>query len=139
MKKPTTSKYRGRTDRIPPLSSEESIEERERLLSALVGSTTVKSQTQTMTTTPKQYEHTFTTEINEQARIAATILVPLLSVLEKNGLIRRFKLLSKENQLTAIEVVFEVKNWTENLELQEFTTVTSEIPTDNSGNYDKDA
>lgn len=57
-------------------------------------------------------------EISEKSRQHSVLLKVLLSSLEKAGLLKRFKVLSKEGEWMETQVVFDNSIWEENLDLK---------------------
>lgn len=133
------SKYKDQTENIPPLSSGAGTGAKAQPSKQLASSDNTPNYTQT---TRMQSETTLTTglkgadnspttpKITEKSLQHALIMRVALSQLEKAGLLKRYKVLSKDGTKTnEIQVVFDPELWTENLELK----VLSEG--DNSGQH----
>ena len=116
-----TSKFKALTDNTPQSSSGAGTGEKVQPSAQLAGMTTVGSSTPSMTITPKQLETTLTTgrNVSEKSRLAAQVLKAVLSRLEKDGLIRRYRVLSADRKVTKeIRIVFDNSLWTETLDLR---------------------
>lgn len=116
-----TSKFKALTGDTPPLSSGSSTEAEARQSQPSAEGDNTKTFTPTITPrskgTPPAGKHALTTaEKNAQY---AVLMRVLLSKLEKTGLIRRYKVLSKDGKsVKEIQVVFDNTFWTENLDLK---------------------
>lgn len=115
-----TSKFKALTESTPQLFSGASTEARELQSkpSASTDNTLTSTQTLsepflTMLSTAKSVS-----EITEKSRQHSVLLKVLLSNLENAGLIRRFKVLSKEGAWMETQVVFDNSLWLENLDLK---------------------
>ena len=123
-KTPMTSKYKVATDITPPLSLGASTEAL--VLQSKLSVNSDNTQTFTQTSKPKS-NLILTTgkkglEISEKSRQHAAILKVVLSRLERAGLIRRYRVLSKNQDgsttVKEIQITFDNTIWTENLELR---------------------
>lgn len=122
-----TSKFKALTENIQPLSSAESTEEKAppSKLSANSDNTptcTLTLKTPSELTSPPEKSGP---EIPEKNRQHAILLKVLLSSLESSGLIRRFKVLSKDGKWMETQIVFDSRIWDENLELQVLSGMTT--------------
>ena len=116
-----TSKFKALTDNTPQSSLDAGTGAKAQPSAQLAGMTTVGGSTPSMTITPKQLETTLTTgrNVSEKSRLAAQVLKAVLSRLEKDGLIRRFRVLSADRKVTKeIRIVFDNSLWTETLDLR---------------------
>ena len=116
-----TSKFKALTDNTPPSSYGGGIEGKGRQSAQLAGMTTVGASTRSMTITPKQSETTLTTgkSVSEKSRLAAQVLKAVLSRLEKDGLIKRFRVLSADRTtVKEIRITFDNSLWTDTLDLR---------------------
>ena len=125
------SKSKDQTDNTPPLSSGEGTEAREQ--PSLPLAKTDNTQTFMQTTKPLSLstsqngqsgsttpDNSLTTlQITEKSRQHAVLAKVALSQLEKAGLIKRFKVLSKDaTTVQKIRIEFDMSTWTEGLELK---------------------
>jgi len=123
-----TSKFKVQTENIQPLSSGVSIGVPEPQFKLSVGTDNTQHSTPT---SPKKSKTMLSivknvSEITEKSRQHAMLLKVLLSRLEKVGLIRRYKVLSKDGTtLKEIQIVFSPNFWTENLDLKVLSTMTT--------------
>lgn len=120
-----TSKSRDLTENTQPLFSEENIEAPEPQSKQLVNSDNTPTSTQTSQKLSSimlsdENKELTTLKISEKTRQHATIARVALLQLEKAGLVKRFKVLSKD-RTTHIEtrVVFDPKIWTSELVLSD--------------------
>lgn len=115
-----TSKFKALTDNTPQSSSGAGTGAKAQPSAPLAGMTTVGSSIPSMTITPKPLETTLTTgrNVSEKSRLAAQVLKAVLSRLEKDGLIRRFRVLSADRTTKEIRIVFDNSLWTETLDLR---------------------
>lgn len=114
------SKYKGQTGNTPPLSSDSATEAGAQPSEQSAGMTTAAKSTPSMTTTPKQSAPILTTgkSVSEKSIMAAQVMRAVLSRLEKDGLIRRYRLLSAGKTVKEIRIVFDNSVWDENLNLR---------------------
>lgn len=120
-----TSSFKDQTENIPPLSSDGSTEAKARpsKQSASEGST----QPNTTTTKVLSKATLPAAKPDEQAYRAADTLKIALAMLEKRGLIRRFRVLSKDRTtVKAVVVSFDNTFWTTDLDLKSDNTVVEE-------------
>lgn len=117
------SKFKEVTDPTPQSLSGASIEAKAELLQQSASVTTVENLTLPTQITRKQSKPTFTTDrkgLTESVRVSAIMMKASLSVLVKNGYVRRYKVLSSDRTVVkAIQVEFDISLWDENLELKE--------------------
>lgn len=132
------SKFKALTDPIPQSSLEGSIEAKGLPLQQSASVTTVASPTLPIQTTRKQSKPILTTgrkELTESVRVSAVMMKASLSVLAKNGFVRRYKVLSSDKTVVkAIQVEFDMTLWDESLELKELQQSKGVVKI---GNYDK--
>ncbi len=123
-----TSLSRVQTEGIPPLSLERSTEAPAQPSSPLVSSDNTQTSTETMskpsepisTTEPSGSDNSPTTpKITEITRQHAMLMRTALLQLEKAGLCKRFRVLSKDGEtVKEIQVVFSPDLWTTGLSLK---------------------
>lgn len=117
------SKFKEVTDHTPQLSLDASTEAKVRPLQQSANVTTVESQTPPTQITRTQSKRTLTTgrkDLTESVRVSAVMMKASLSVLARNGYVRRYKVLSSDKTVVkAIQVEFDISLWDENLELKE--------------------
>ena len=116
-----TSKFKALTGDTPQLSSGSSTEAGARQSQPSAARDNTKTFTpitaQKLKSTPPEGKHGLTT-VEKTAQYAVLTRV-LLSKLEKTGLIRRYKVLSKDGKsVKEIQIVFDNTFWTENLDLK---------------------
>ena len=124
-----TSKFKALTDNTPPSYSGGGTEGKGRQSAQSAGMTTVAASIPSMTITPKQSENTSTTgkNVSEKSRLAAQVLKAVLSRLEKDGLIKRFRVLSADRTtVKEIRITFDNSLWTESLDLRVLSEPTTE-------------
>ena len=115
-----TSKFKALTDNTPQSSLDAGTGEKAQPSAQSAGMTTVGGSIPSMTITPKPLETISTTgkNVSEKSRLAAQVLKAVLSRLEKDGLIRRFRVLSADRTTKEIRIVFDNSLWTETLDLR---------------------
>lgn len=118
-----TSKFKALTGPTPPSSLEGGTEGPERPSKQSVEKTIKEDSIPSTQTLRKPLPSTSKIETNasavsEKVRMHAYLLIPLLSSLEKAGLVRRYKVSSKEGEWMETQIVFERAFWDENLILQ---------------------
>lgn len=111
-----TSKSKVVTENTQQLSSEGSIGAKVLPSRPLVSSDNTPVSTEILS---KPFDNMLSTEknVSEKSRQHAALLKVLLSRLEKAGLIRRFKVLSKDGTCKEIQIVFDNSIWTQDLDL----------------------
>jgi hypothetical protein len=119
-----TSKFKALTDHTPQLYSGADTEAKAQPSAQLASVTTVGEKIHSTKITPQPSEVILTTgkSVSEKSILAAQVLKAVLSRLEKDGLVKRYRLLSKgkDGQTTVkeIRIVFDNSQWTEGLELR---------------------
>ncbi len=116
-----TSKFKALTDNTPQSSSGAGTGAKAQPSAQSAGMTTVGGSIPSMTITPKPLETISTTgrNVSEKSRLAAQVLKAVLARLEKDGLIRRYRVLSADRKGTKeIRIVFDNSLWTETLDLR---------------------
>jgi len=116
-----TSKSKVVTDNTPPLSSDVSTGAKVQPSEPLAAMTTVAGGTPSTKITKGQSVYTLTTgkSVSERGLLAAQILKGVLSMLEKDGLVRRYRLLSSDKTtVTGIRIQFDNSQWTPELDLR---------------------
>ena len=124
-----TSKFKALTDNTPPSYSGGDTEGKGRQSAQLAGMTTVEKSTRSMTITPKSSEIILTTgkSVSEKSLLAAQVLKAVLSRLEKDGLIKRFRVLSADRTtVKEIRITFDNSLWTDSLDLRVLSEPTTE-------------
>lgn len=131
------SKFKEVTDPTLQSSLGASTEAKVTPLQQSVSVTTVENLTPLTQITKKQSKPTLTTGkkgLTESVRVSAVMMKASLSVLAKNGYVRRYKVLSSDKTVVkAIQVEFDMSLWDENLELNELQQSVSVV---NVGNPD---
>ena len=113
-----TSKYKAQTDNTLQLSSGASTGARVLQSRPLVSTDNTPLSTQTSSRKSSDMLST-AQNVSEKSRQHAAILKVVLSRLEKDGLIRRFRVLSADRTtVKEIQIVFDCELWTENIELR---------------------
>ena len=113
-----TSSSKDQTESTPPSSSGESTEGRVQPSGPSAKTDNTKPS---MTTTPKPLPPTSGgVKRDEKVLSAKDLMKASLQILERRGLIRRFRMLSKDRTtVRAIVIVFDNTFWTPDLELKE--------------------
>jgi hypothetical protein len=119
-----TSKFKDQTESIPPSSSASAIADQGQpsRLSASSDNTPISTQTSNQPLPPML---STVKSVSEKSRQHAVLLKVLLSSLESAGLIRRYKVLSKDGVWTETQIVFDNTLWDETLELRVLSLLTT--------------
>lgn len=112
-----TSSFKAPTEDTPPLSSAESTEARARPSGQSADTTSKDGSIQPMTTTQVLSKPISNADNSERLLLQADLLRTTVRLLEKRGLIRRFKVLSKDGVTKEIRLVLSPQVWTEDLRL----------------------
>ena len=124
-----TSKFKAQIGNTPPLFSGENTGTSVRPYKPLVNldNTPICTPISTKPYKPMLSIVKNVSEISEKSRQHAILLKVLLSRLEKVGLIRRYRVLSKDGvTLKEIQIVFSPDFWTETLDLKVLSTPITE-------------
>lgn len=117
------SKFKAVTDPTPQSSSGANTGAKAQPLQQSANVTTAEKSTPPTQTTRARSKHTLTTDKNaltESVRVSAVMMKASLSVLAKNGFVRRYKVLSSDKTVVkSIQVEFDMDLWSELLELKE--------------------
>ena len=121
-----TSKFKALTDNTPPLSSAGSTEAKGQPSKQSANSDNTPPSTQT-SRKPSSNMLSTVKNVSEKSRQHAAILRVVLSRLESDGLIKRFRVLSADRTtVKEVRIVFDLGLWTQELDLRLLSGETTE-------------
>ena len=123
-----TSKFKALTDNTPPLSSGASTGAKAQPSKQSANSDNTPPSTPILRTQSSNMLSTVK-NVSEKSRQHAAILRVVLSRLESDGLIRRFRVLSADRTtVKEVRIVFDLGLWTQELDLRVLSGETTGIP-----------
>lgn len=120
-----TSKSKEAIDNTLQLSLDENIEAKVQPSKPLASSDNTQTSMQILNK-PSPPMLSTVKNVSEKSRQHSILLKVLLSNLESAGLIRRFKVLSKNGEWMETQIVFDNSLWDENLDLKVLSSLTTE-------------